>query len=69
MLLSWIREKSELNAEVIDCDQFYIGFDCALSPEMIHMLSRQSEKNLDIKVKDDSDKIKLILDEHELALC
>jgi hypothetical protein len=67
MLLSWIREKNELNAKVIDCDQFYIGVDCALSPETIHMLFRQSEKDLDIKIKD-SNKIKLILDEYELAL-
>ncbi|MDD5460632.1 MAG: hypothetical protein PHG00_03205 [Methylococcales bacterium] len=70
MLLSWIRKKTEfeLNAKAIDCNQFYIGFDCALSAETISMLSRQNAMDQDINIKDNSDKIKLILDEYELAL-
>jgi hypothetical protein len=70
MLLNWIKEKTTfgLNDQAIDYDEFDIGFDFALSFEMIDQLSGPIINVPDIRTHADADTMEPVLDEHELAL-
>ncbi|WP_027159381.1 hypothetical protein [Methylobacter luteus] len=70
MLLDWIREKTKfgLNNQAIDYDEFDIGFDFALSFEMVDQLSGPIINVPDIRTHADADTMEPVLDEHELAL-
>jgi hypothetical protein len=70
MLLNWIKEKTTFGAndQEIDYDEFDIGFDFALSFEMINQLSGPIIKVPNIRTHADADAMEPVLDEHELAL-
>jgi|GEM_PF-1553082 len=68
MWLNWINEKipSGSNDQGMDCDEFDVGFDFALSFDMVDQLSCPVIG--DSGVRAHADKMKWTLDEHELAL-
>ncbi|WAK01277.1 hypothetical protein [Methylobacter sp. YRD-M1] len=63
MLLNWIREKMTLlglNAQETDSDEFDIGFDFALSFDMVDQLSGSLINDPGIRAFANADKVKLL---------
>jgi hypothetical protein len=63
MLLNWIREKMTLlglNDQEIDSDEFDIGFDFALSFDMVDQLSSSLINDPGIRAFANANKMKLL---------
>ncbi len=69
-MLNWISEKYlfGLTANEVDCEEWHLGFDFFLSPEMTVLLSGKPKADQVTGLDQCPEKRKLMLDEHESAL-
>lgn len=69
-MLTWIKEIAlrDVVANEIDNEDFHMGLECVLSPEIQEFLALQNKMSRRINTKNTHEKRKLVLDEHELAL-
>lgn len=67
-MFNWLKEMADIdfNTQPVDTEDFLMGFDYVLSPEIQEILAGQNKTSRRIKNTDNEGK--LILDEHELAL-
>jgi|APLak6261660231_1056022.scaffolds.fasta_scaffold12378_1 hypothetical protein len=69
-MLNWIAENTPfvLTDNEKDCEDWPLGFDFSLSPEMSILLSGKPKADHDTGLNQYLEKTTLMLDEHELAL-
>lgn len=69
-MLNWISKKNPLGltANEMDCDEWHLGVDFFLSPEMTTLLYGTPKADHMTGLNQYPEQTKLILDEHELAL-
>lgn len=69
-MLNWIAEKKPfgLTANEMDYEEWPLGVDFSLSPEMSVLLSEKPKADQIIPLNQYLEKTILMLDEHELAL-
>lgn len=69
-MLNWIKEIAvrDFATNDIDTEDFHMGFECVLPPEIQELLAGQHKASRRSNSKKACEKGTLILDEHELAL-
>lgn len=69
-MLNWIKEIAvrDFATNDIDTDDFHMGFECVLPPEIQELLTGQNKSGRRNNSKNAGETEILILDEHELAL-
>jgi hypothetical protein len=69
-LFNWIKKLAinDFSLNEIDQEDFQLGFECVLSPEIQAILTGQNKSGRRSNGKNAGGKEKLTLDEHELAL-